>query len=769
MSSGGRVDSYIPGKGIDDVDRKRARERERQEHIRQEEREEENEKGDNKNDKTDYDPVAEYKRLMELRSGGRYVPPAKLRAVQQAMEASQSPKDYQRVQWEKLKKSINRLINQVNIGNIREIVQSVFEQNLIRGRGLLVRGIMRAQAASLSYTNVFAALVAIINSKLPQIGELLVTRLVIQFRKAFKRNNKATCISCSLFLAHLCNQQVAHEVLCLQMLHLLLEKPTNDSVEIAVGFMRQVGAYLSEISPAAATGVFERFRTILHQGELETRVQYMIEVLFQVRKEGYQDNPIVKEDLDLVEEDDQITHMIGLDDEGLKAEEGLNVFRFDENYEENEGKYNKIKEEILNGDDDDDEDESSSDDDEEEEADDKETDEKKEQGEKVVIKDMTNTELVNLRKTIYLTIMSTMSTQEITHKLLKIDIPDEQKMEIVNMLIEACSQEKIYNKIYGGVGSQLCLLNAYWKDRFVTAFKDYYGKIHRYDGNKIRNIATMFGFMLASDSLSWKVFEEVYISEEHTNPSSRIFIKYLFQEMQQEVGINELKTRFSQEFIQPYINNLFPKTTREETMFAINFFTVLKLGPLTDGMREYLEKLPPPKKDEGERRGRSRSRSSSYDSKSVSGSRSRSYSSSGGSRSTRSSRSMSSRSRSNDDRGRGRRGYSESRSRSPSQSGGSRSSSSDRSKSTDSRQPRRSRRYSSQSVSSPKRDQDDKTNDKGKENQPDRDYTPPPQRPTSWNEVKRGRSNSPQKEEEVKDRDSSVSRNVKRPKAADYL
>ena len=50
---------------------------------------------------------------------------------------------------------------------------------------------MKAQATSLPFTPVFAALVAIINTKLPQVGKLvLLTRIIGQFRKSFKRNNK---------------------------------------------------------------------------------------------------------------------------------------------------------------------------------------------------------------------------------------------------------------------------------------------------------------------------------------------------------------------------------------------------------------------------------------------------------------------------------------------------------------------------------------------------------------------------------------------------
>lgn len=127
------------------------------------------------------------------------------------------------------------------------------------------------------------------------------------------------------FLAQLVNQQVAHEIVALQILVLLLEKPTDDSVEIAVSFMREVGAFLAETSPKANNGVYERFRAILHEAGIDKRVQYMVEVLFQVRKDKYKDNPVIPEGLDLVEEEDAITHKVGLDDE-LKVEEMLSAF-----------------------------------------------------------------------------------------------------------------------------------------------------------------------------------------------------------------------------------------------------------------------------------------------------------------------------------------------------------------------------------------------------------------------------------------------------------
>ena len=129
-----------------------------------------------------------------------YIPPARLRAMQVAASLDKSSPQYQRLSWDALRKSITGIVNRVNITNIKQIVPELFSENLIRGRGLFARSIMKAQATSLPFTPVFAALVAIINTKLPQVGKLvLLTRIIGQFRKSFKRKTRLAYF-CDRFL-----------------------------------------------------------------------------------------------------------------------------------------------------------------------------------------------------------------------------------------------------------------------------------------------------------------------------------------------------------------------------------------------------------------------------------------------------------------------------------------------------------------------------------------------------------------------------------------
>jgi pre-mRNA-splicing factor CWC22 len=67
-----------------------------------------------KEDKKPFDAKEEYERLLNARSGGVYVPPARLRALQ-AQFTDKNTKEYQRMAWEALKKSINGLINKVKL------------------------------------------------------------------------------------------------------------------------------------------------------------------------------------------------------------------------------------------------------------------------------------------------------------------------------------------------------------------------------------------------------------------------------------------------------------------------------------------------------------------------------------------------------------------------------------------------------------------------------------------------------------------------------
>uniref|UniRef100_A0A674F3Z4 Pre-mRNA-splicing factor CWC22 homolog n=1 Tax=Salmo trutta TaxID=8032 RepID=A0A674F3Z4_SALTR len=534
-----------------------------------------------KKKKDELDPIL-------TRTGGAYIPPAKLRMMQ-AQITDKSSLAYQRMSWEALKKSINGLINKVNVSNIAMIIQELLQENIVRGRGLLARSTLQAQSASATFTHVYAAVVAIINSKFPQIGELILKRLILNFRKGYRRNDKAQCLTASKFVAHLVNQNVAHEVLCLEMLTLLLERPTDDSVEVSISFLKECGLKLTEVSPRGINAIFERLRNILHESEIDKRVQYMIEVMFAIRKDGFKDHPIVPEGLDLVEEDDQFTHMLPLEDD-YNQEDILNVFKMDPDFLENEEKYKAIKKEILDeGSSDSGEDVDGSDDDEDDGE--KEGEEGGDEAEKVTIFDQTEVNLVAFRRTIYLAIQSRWVLYCVLIKAIFVSAFSQQK-ELCNMILDCCAQQRTYEKFFGLLAGRFCLLKKDYMESFEAIFMEQYETIHRLETNKLRNVARMFAHLLYTDSVPWSVLECIKVSEDTTTSSSRIFVKILFQELCAYMGLPRLNERLKDMTLQPFFEGLFPRDNPRNTRFAINFFTSIGLGGLTDELREHLKNAP---------------------------------------------------------------------------------------------------------------------------------------------------------------------------------
>jgi pre-mRNA-splicing factor CWC22 len=147
------------------------------------------------------------------RTGGVYIPPFKMRLIEKSIKDKVSP-EYQRVTWDALKKSLNGIVNKVSIDlnyllsfihnqvsqkNIAKIIPEIFSENLIRGKGPLCQSLVKAQAAAIGFTNVYACLVAVVNTKLPEIGELLSKRLISSWTKSYQRNQKVSVVRCCLF------------------------------------------------------------------------------------------------------------------------------------------------------------------------------------------------------------------------------------------------------------------------------------------------------------------------------------------------------------------------------------------------------------------------------------------------------------------------------------------------------------------------------------------------------------------------------------------
>lgn len=160
------------------------------------------------------------------------------------------------------------------------------------------------------------------------------------------------------------------------------------------------------------------------------------------------------------------------------------------------------------------------------------------------------------------------------------------------MLLECCSQERTYLRYYGLLGQRFCMINKVYQENFDKCFVQQYSMIHRLETNKLRNVAKFFAHLLGTDALPWHVLAYIRLTEEDTTSSSRIFIKILFQELSEHLGIRRLNERLSDPTMQDSVESIFPRDNPKNTRFSINFFTSIGLGGITENLREYLKNMP---------------------------------------------------------------------------------------------------------------------------------------------------------------------------------
>ncbi|CRH02810.1 cell cycle control protein, putative [Plasmodium relictum] len=567
------------------------------------------------------------------KSGGVYIPPFKLERLKNEVTDKKSIL-YQKQEWMKLKKKINNIVNKVNVDNISEICYELFECNLIRGKGIFSRALIHAQLSSPAFTNVFACLLSIVNSKFPNIGLLTIQRVILHFRRAYKRGDKILCFNTVKFIAHMINQRILHEIVGLQLCSLLLQNITNDSVQVCTYFLVDVGQLYMNICRKGLDIIFDRLKDIIQEGKINIKTQYDIEKLWKYRKNYFSEFPTAIEELDLIDENEKIVHEIDLLDESFSNQEELNIFKEVpyEQFEEENIEWNNISNELLHGvvpdkkgkkkmkknepdsylsdgssidsenediykenneeeDNEEGEEESSSDSEEdnndEEDTDNDENEEENEKN-KEEIKDMTEQYLINLRKNVYLSIMSSLSFEECVHKLLKLNIKKGYEIEICNMLIDCCCMEKTFQKFYALQAERLCKLKKIYQENFEKCFENSYNTAHRLETAKLRNCSKFFAHLLYTDAISWSVFMIIKLTEENTTSSTRIFIKILLQELTNNLGLQILYQKINHPSISPFLGGLFPTDNAQNIRFCINFFTAIGLGALTTSMRKLL-------------------------------------------------------------------------------------------------------------------------------------------------------------------------------------
>ncbi|XP_011696062.1 PREDICTED: pre-mRNA-splicing factor CWC22 homolog isoform X2 [Wasmannia auropunctata] len=196
-------------------------------------------------------------------------------------------------------------------------------------------------------------------------------------------------------------------------------------------------------------------------------------------------------------------------------------------------------------------------------------------------------------RTVEVTIGYSLVFEKYVYKLTNMQLKPGLEIELCHMVVACCAEMRTYEKFFGLLAHLLCAINKIYVTLFGQIFKNSYHTIHRLNINELWNMSKFFAYLLFTDSISWSVLSCIKLNEDITN-SNRIFIKFLFRELSEHMGLAKLNERVKDVTLQEVFEGLFPRNDPKNTHFAINFFTSIGLGGLTDDLKEHLKSHPKP-------------------------------------------------------------------------------------------------------------------------------------------------------------------------------
>ncbi|RNF18494.1 pre-mRNA-splicing factor CWC22 [Trypanosoma conorhini] len=549
----------------------------------------------------------------------RYVPPHRKREVSEIAGdgattensgGKTTSEELQRESWQALSRSITGIINRVSGDNVQLSVTELFRENIIRGRGLLCRSLMRAQLADPDLSNVFSSLVSRVNKEFSIIGLLLVKRLVVQWWRLHRRRDWTALRCVSRFLAWLYIFNVVSVEVIYQIIlaHLTSEKRCDDDVDQAAALFRETFRAMSQRDVGEFHAhVLTPIRDLLAMDDdalrLSARAQTLLEACLrevQAWERVKHTVSIIPPHLLLVEPSEQKCHEVDLDEAAtMNAEEQLDRFSVDAEYDAHEDAYEAARCAVL-GDDWETEllEQVAAAEDEAAAADEVEEgpgvqgrmgQEQHPAGD--AVKHIVDERERQLRKDVYMAIRSSVRADEVVHKILK-SMPPQAERTVCFMVVEGCCEESIYKRIYGMVAERLCKSNAKFQGFFAEAFRARYEHAEDLVEKQIEYTCKIYSHLLRTNSLPWQRCLSVLDIIE-SDMSQRLVIQWLLQGMVEALGMRAVQERFEKDKeLRSSTAKLFPLNAPEEGLErAVNLFEAMGLGELGAGVRAQLEKL----------------------------------------------------------------------------------------------------------------------------------------------------------------------------------
>ena len=546
------------------------------------------------------------------------MPPSQRVAAQPADNPQQAVEQAQRNAWRRLHRHITSVVNKATESTVAETALALMRENIVRGRGVLVSALMRAQHANPKLSLVLASLVSVLNRHFPAIGMLLIVRLVHSWRRAHRRRDGAMVQSAGQFLSALYMLRVVEADIVLQLLIAYIGNPERTDLDIqrAVTLIEDTYQLLDiERRADLYVTVLGEFRQLLQSGKHSESTLAQVRAMFTKVQAWQRSKKIVDfvpQSLQLVDPDEQERHAIGLEDAlALSPEDELDRFHIDPRFDEVEAQYDESRMAILGPDwqsllpEAAAEADGESDPGDPQDRDDGDGTKPKAEHASTNRRNADNVQSKvdafeaeyedkrlldlsaddaerELRKSIFVHLRSSATADEAAHNIMLHTFKPGRELVIGFMIVECAAKEVTEGERYAFIAQRLCRTRVSFQVTFEKIFAIEYKRAEETLMVHLQHTASIEAHLLRTDSIDWgRTWSKYNILE--ASSSQRVYLQHVLQRVASMIGGTELRQRLRSERLAKFVGGLFP-TSPAEASRAYNLYVAMEVPSLGQGL-----------------------------------------------------------------------------------------------------------------------------------------------------------------------------------------
>ena len=499
--------------------------------------------------------------------------------------------DVQVKRWRKYVGRIEETLDKATVENLVDCIEPLFRSYLTWTWAVFARAIYQKSGGGFVHIQICVSLLAVINSKLPEVGKSTIEFVLFRLKKGLAEVSVREVQHAATVITECYRQRIVSAPLVVQLLVSLMSE--RRYLHLLLELLFDVAPPLQIDDKNAVTVIFQELFKYSDDPSISSEIQKLTVwrqmgwvKLVNGKKMKYVRIP---KKFDLIEESDQISHDdIDFDEIGDEFDptERYSVPHKLDIVESMRVEYKQFLAGLFS--------------DEEEEGEDEEKpprhkaeEESTAQVNEAMQQNAVKNEQLQIKRKVYLTIVSNVTSNATAHTLLKLadEVGSDNERIVMNTCIDYTGMERTFNRDLGVLIELMCRGRPSFIPLVENGFVKSYLDCHKFTIHRMINLACLFAYLLGRDVIGWHVLCTVRLTEEDTTSAQRVFIKYLMEELAKNMSHEGLVKKLAEPDVAESTSELFLADTLDHAEFCYAFFHEINLGFLCERLRGAIEKM----------------------------------------------------------------------------------------------------------------------------------------------------------------------------------